>query len=910
MYRRSAQCFPPAWPLSGADLGGGVVALAPCGGPLAIVPDGGWGISYALATYSMGGELLQLWESLRERVEAPVRAVAVGWCKGDMVTVVYDDGGIVRVSPRVLGGGIVSVGRTGVERVHDAVIMPEGDVVVRGVAGGVWRLSAENAVVSDSVVVPPLLKRVPKAGSNNGIVAMGPDLSPCGDVETLIVGLGGVVSLVNPAGCAIVGGLEQPVSQLALSPNGKYVAAVETGTGHLFVRSVDMRAEIVRVNVNTELAGQGIKSITDVDGHPVKREPEEIAWVGSDAIAAFYGEHLVLIGPHGGVATLELSNVGPANGIVMQSELDGLRLVSSTRVEFVQLVPEVVHAVFCRPQAPSFKLLRACGALVGESCISETESPMEPLARYDLLRELLESKKLMSAARSCAEAAYLVPSPLEQKALLHAVSYGQRYSTVLGTKASDGHDSSLVVPSSRACKGRRDVDLVPTAVAILRVINAVSAREAGVPLTKPQLDVLGLQGLVSRLSRYGKHTLALRLAAYGGVSPNAVFADWASATIHSRGEDTDESLTTLIIERFETLGKSSSFTSRGEVGRGHALPYVNAAEAAFAAGRQRCAELLLRRESRPAPKVAMYLTMGREAQAIMASVASGDPELVLDALGTILQRKSVRETARLLRSLPPTLCNRATDLFASHLKQIGNLPSLRLVYTEVGRHREAALVEIHLADHVEEERPHMAALEKKAHSIGRGPHRRSCHFEVQALQHAAAVASSGIEVEKRARMASGSLRHANDAELLARATRDIADARQRRDMLARLRRELKIPDRRFFWVCLDAMAEAGDFDSIEALSNSAGYGRPPPIGLTAFVDACIKHHKDDEAVKYAMRIADLRDRARALARCGHGREAADIASRLRNQQLLEEVADLAARHVAQIPLPSEVLEDR
>lgn len=906
LYRRDPVYEALAWDINAEELSRAIIAAAPCAGPIALVPDAGWGLSFALATYTLSGQLIKRFDRLRDKTVPPFRAVALGWSRDDLLSIVYNDGAVIRLPAGIhhdRSRDVKVFGQSEDERIYDAVVLQTGEVVLRGVTGAVYRLSPDDKVRQETATVKPpegVVREVP----NGGIAAVQPYVSAQGNFEILFVTETGNVEILSSSGLLAMPG-ERDVSQICVSPNGQYVAAMESTTGNLFVSTVDLHTEIARVNLVAELSSLGVENmLSDVIFDA--RMPDSFAWVGSDAIAVLYKEHLVLIGPHGGVAVLRLGDSSTRGSVVLHSESDGLRLVSSSTVEFIQMVTEPVQSVLCRKQASGYKLLKSSGVDSARADPSSTEA----LKRYRLLRELRESGSLLEAARSCTAAAYLEVRVEEQKKLLHAAAYGRRHAGVFRETSKENtsvqnHTSSQTAVAQRRAedRSRRDVNMVPTAIAILRVLRASGSPDAGVPLTKPQFDLLGLNALVARLSRFGKHTLAIRLASFGGISPYDVLSEWATAAVRANAEETDDVITTLISERFETVSKSYNVVDMHGSRRGRALPYVKAAEAAYALGRHKCAELLLRRESRPAPKVNMFLKMGREGPAIIASVASGDPELVLDALASVLTRKSVRETAKLLRSLPPALSNRAADLFTCHLKQIGDYNSLRMVNMEMGRRREAALVEIFLADQVEDSRERMAALEKTARSISRGYSRRACEFELHAVQHAAAVAASAIELEKKGRLQPGDLRRANDGDLLARAILDISDVSRRKDSLAKLKKELRIPDRRFFWVCLDAMAEAGDFDSIEDLSNSAGHGRAPPIGLTAFVDTCIKYRMEDEAVKYAMRIADLRARARALARCGRGREAAEIASRLRNQQLLEEVQDLAARHVAYITIP-------
>lgn len=904
MYRRQVNYHSLPWKVQPSQLSNAIVAAAPFAGPVAIIPDAGWGLSFGLAVYSLSGRLIARFDRLREKAVPPFRAIAVSWSDSDLLSIVYNDGFVLRMP-----GGIHMATSTSIralpedltERVHDAAISASGEVVMRTVSGQVFLVNSQNSVQTEALHAPP-----PADDSQNtlygSIAAVRPDnVDDSTNVEMLIVDKDG--NLVASNSTAKTMWTKDEISQIAASYNGRYLAALDATTGVLGVRTIDLQTEIARVDLVVELSLLGVEN-THSDFLFDAKTVDAIAWVGSDAIGVLYREHLVLVGPRGGIAVLNLDESCLSAGIALNTEPDGLRVISHTSVHFVQMVPESLNTVMCQKLSAGYKLIRATAQ------VDTVSNAADVLIRYRLLRELRDSSQLLEGAKSCVSAAYVETAATKQTRLLNAAAYGVRHNTVFSAneklKESEPARGNEFPPSRLTHKvdgrSQRNTNMVPIAIAILRVMNAITKPDVGVPVSKVQFDMLGLSAVVARLARYGRHTLAIRLATFGGVSPRDVLAEWATATIRGNRKETDEALTVLIADRFDAVSRSYNTVGAHGSRRGQALPYVNAAQSAFLVGRSKCAELLLRREVRPAPKVAMYLRMGRESLAIMAAVASGDPELKLDTLGTILERKSVRETGRLLKSLPPALGNRAIDILATHLKQIGDLKALRLLYVETGRHRESVLVDIHTINRIEETGDYVTALENAAQAIGRGQGRRTCHFEMQALQHAADVAIWAMEVEKRGRLEPGTLRYASDGDLLARAVVDISDRAKRGDMLAKLRRELRVPDRRFFWVCLDSMGEIGDFESIEALSYSAGSGQAPPIGLSAFVDTCVKYDMEDEAAKYAMRIADLRDRARALARCGRGREAAEIASRLRNQQLLAEVQDLAARHVSNLAL--------
>ncbi|CAN8074229.1 unnamed protein product [Agarophyton chilense] len=789
-YRRQLQ-YSSGPSINSSELASCLSAAAPNAGPVALIPDSGWGITHSLTIHTLSGEILHHIERLRERVklsDPPFRAVALGWSVNDLLTIVYNDGFLIRLPG---GGDLARVRSVRVferDSVYDATVLHTADVIIRTDSGSVYRVDAFEKVLNDFYNVRPP-ERVTGDMLNACISAIAPEQSSHEVIECILITESRSVVITNSSGVQPII-TTRNVSHIALSSNGKYIVAIENSTGSLFVWDIVRQAEIIRLNLVVELSILGVENAVSEELFDAKY-PDALSWVGSDAIAVLYKEHLVLVGPQRGLAVLQLEESAIKTGVILNNEEDGLRLISCERIEFLQMVPELITAIFCQIQAPSYKLFKSSGV------INEIESiSTEALTRYRLLRELREAGTLLEAARSCVNAAYLELDTTVQKQLLRAAAYGQRYETVFADDKDGAMSTNSELPVMRKRRDARmrcDVDMIPTAIAILRVLNASASLLAGVPLTKLQFDSLGLPGLVARLSRYGKHTIALRLASFGGISPYDVLAEWSKDVIRNSTNEPDEHIKFVIEEKFEAVSTSFTILDRHGSRRSKALPYVLAAEAAFAANRPKCAELLLRQETRPAPKVDMFLKMGREKLAVTSAVASGDPELVLDVLGYILEAKNVKETARILRSLPPSICTRATDFLATHLKQIGSSTGLKILYSEVGRWREAAMVDIQIANLNPDPRKRMSDLEKAAKTIGKGRYRRACRFEVQAAQHAAAVASNAIELEKRAKLEPGSLRYAKDGELLARAIHNIKDPGKKDDMLARLRRELVLP---------------------------------------------------------------------------------------------------------------------
>ncbi|KAI6069782.1 Vacuolar protein sorting-associated protein 16-like protein [Aix galericulata] len=65
-----------------------------------------------------------------------------------------------------------------------------------------------------------------------------------------------------------------------------------------------------------------------------------------------------------------------------------------------------------------------------------------------------------------------------------------------------------------------------------------------------------------------------------------------------------------------------------------------------------------------------------------------------------------------------------------------------------------------------------------------------------------------------------------------------------------LYRDFKIPDKRYWWLKINALATRGDWEEMEKFSKS----KKSPIGYLPFVEIAVKHHNRYEAKKYAPRV--------------------------------------------------------
>lgn len=898
------------WSLSSSDISCSVVACAPCCGPVAVVPDSGWGISSALLIYAVSGSQIARFDTLRHSSEVPVRVAGLGWIDFDELLVVFQDGYFVQVS---ISAAVSEKSRVGElrpfsscadedqpEEICDVFASAESYVVVRDIAGHFYFVSRDNRSPKKlGGLVPPPERTISDDKSNLcGFVSKfwsGSDSSS--NVEVLAIGSDGYLFRVTGRDTALAS-RAYSFRSIVSCPDGNFIACM-LSNGGVVVQNFNSLATVAHFKL--EQISLSLPIADDFNG------PITIGWVGPDAVVLVCSQSLLLAGPGGGVVSL--GHTSHSNdGMILATERDGLRLCHSGGVEFIRLIPENVVSVYMRPDSPGFKLLRAASASSasfaaesGNAVVHEVNCSLDcfkgnALDAYKHICELRSKGVLSEAVQVCASVAYFEWIPERQKRLMHAVAYGNRYASVLEmqTRKEEPTASDSLSVGQIAVPDRSIYD-APVVLSVLRVLNAIRSRRVGIPVTTEQLNELGFGNLIRRLSEYSLHLLALRVAAFCALSPNDALTGWILDALQTK--DPDDLIAEKIIACFEFVR-----TAFKDIGRGaYSLPYISAAEYANAAGRRRCAEILLRRESNPALKIPIYLDMGQYSLALVAAMASNDSDVVLNAVEVLRRHLSLRDISQLFKTLPISMSHRATDLLAGHMRQLGETENVCALLVEAGRYREAAMELVSSVDETAEGPARIIALERAYTTIGRWSHKRVNAFELQALHHSILAAYNARDLERKCGVSTDELKGASSTALLSAASK-IMDPHKRREALVRLRKDLKIPERRYFWVVLEASVSIGDMDAVEELSKSAGRGRPPPIGFMSFVDICMQHGHEEEAVKYALRIVDLRDRARALALCGRGKEAADIALKLRSQQLMQEVEALVARHIAQVPL--------
>uniref|UniRef100_A0A8C2K9C7 Vacuolar protein sorting-associated protein 16 homolog n=1 Tax=Cyprinus carpio TaxID=7962 RepID=A0A8C2K9C7_CYPCA len=99
-----------------------------------------------------------------------------------------------------------------------------------------------------------------------------------------------------------------------------------------------------------------------------------------------------------------------------------------------------------------------------------------------------------------------------------------------------------------------------------------------------------------------------------------------------------------------------------------------------------------------------------------------------------------------------------------------------------------------------------------------------------------------------------------------------------------LYKDFRMPDKRFWWLKLKALAEKEDWEELEKFSKS----KKSPIGYLPFVEVCIKHHNKYEARKYVAKVSP-EQKVKAHLAVGDVEGAAEAAIERRNESEISTV---------------------
>lgn len=644
---------------------------------------------------------------------------------------------------------------------------------------------------------------------------------------------------------AIVGTTEGPVllvdrheaKELPLE-DGPYIAFSVSNTGRLL-------ACLSEKGVFKVLSiPEGLRTLDEANIECRKR-PKQMVWCGDDCIALYFAvptpsntmQHLLFVG-------------GPQDDWIpyhydtpvhLVSECDGCRIVGAEKVEFVQRVPHSTEAIFsignCDPPA------MLCYALEryekGDVCAQES------------LRLIKED--LGDAVDTCVDAAQHEHDPAVFQSLLNAAVFGRHF---------------LRSPPSPA----RFVDTCRN----LRICQALRKPPIDMPLTVPQLDRLGMTGLITRLTQRQLHFLALRICDWVGHPRERVLFHWACEKIRNAGGSpcTDEQLCAAVMAKFQGVPVSG---------------YADVARAAAETHRPHLATMLLRNEPRSSAQIKVLLQLSREGDnnaQIMLTLAmeraaqSHDPDLIHSALvaacgGDPTRRDAdVQALVRLLKEKPQEFQVHA-DAFARGLQAGGQHERARTFYEHLGRSRQVAHSAVFQVfrkrDAEERSRWLRFAREDFDRCDASMPdaEKSSMQFCSAASSEEAELLKAQIALEEMSsakRWQNGPHRFAG-VPLIKTLSKliEIGEVTEADN----LRTKMKLSERRYWRIKVQALADAQNWHELNMMATH----RTSPVGYELVVEAFLKHGQRTLAVPFVPKVKSLDLQATYYERLGMQEEA-------------------------------------
>ncbi|KAK4607376.1 hypothetical protein RGQ29_001281 [Quercus rubra] len=805
-YRKPELYHPMQW--RHIDLSRNKVACAPFGGPVALIRDD----SKIVQLYSESAlRKLRLFNSAGVSLSDVVwknpggRLIGLSWSDDHTLVCIVQDGTVYRynVHAELIEPNLSILGHDYFdENVVECVFWGNGVVCITETCK-VFAVPdfKTRTVVRLADPPPPPIELELELELPHCVAVIEPQFTLSGNVEVLLAIGDGVVMVEEDEVQALpVPPGDGPLQKMVVSGNGRFVAAF-THDGRLAVYSTRFE-KMFEYQCESALP------------------PEQLAWCGLDSVLLYWDDMLLMVGPSD-----EPVRYLYDEPIVLVPECDGVRILTNTSMEFLQLVPNSTVSIFkIGSTSPAALLYDALDHFDRRS------------AKADENLRLIRSS-LPEAVEACVDAAGHEFDVSRQRTLLRAASYGQAF-----------------------CSNFQR-DRIQEMCKTLRVLNAVRNPAIGIPLSIQQYKLLTPAVLIGRLINAHQHLLALRISEYLGMNQEVVIMHWACSKITASLAIPDAALLEILLDKLRLC---------------KGISYAAVSAHADKNGRRKLAAMLIEHEPRSSKQVPLLLSIGEEDTALMKATESGDTDLVYLVLFHIWQKKQPLEFFGMIQARML-----ARDLFITYARCYKH-EFLKDFFLSNGQLQEVAFLlwkeswaigKNPMASKGSPLHGPRIKLIEKAHSLFSETKEHT--FESKAAEEHAKLIRMQHELEVTTKQAIFV-----DSSISDTIRTCIVLGNHRAAM--KVKTEFKVSEKRWYWLKVFALATIRDWDALEKFSKE----KRPPIGYRPFVEACIEADEKGEALKYIPKLADPRERAESYARIGMAKEAADAASQAKDGELL------------------------
>lgn len=410
----------------------------------------------------------------------------------------------------------------------------------------------------------------------------------------------------------------------------------------------------------------------------------------------------------------------------------------------------------------------------------------------------LVKDKLDSAIKACIDGASHEFDFETQKILMRAAKFGKGFSKRM--------DSEYYVQMCR----------------ILRVLNAVRHPAVGIPLTYTQFNVLTNQVLLDRLVVRRHYYLGIQIARHLQLpeidGESRILAHWACYKVKQTQLDKEQ----IAEEIADKLGYAPG------------VSYSEIAQRAADCGRKQLAIKLIDYEPRAHQQVPLLLKLGEERAALHKAVESGNTDLVYTVILHLRENMTLGDFQMSIMH-----CPLAMALYIKYC-QSHNRETLRDIYNQYDDFHSQAVWFI-TESYQRKNTMSKDALLQSAQE----------NFRLARNDTNASLTEEQIKLLKYQRSLEDTLHESVVGKPL-HDTVKILLLRNELKLADKLRSEYKIPDRRYWWLKIQCLAEQGLWNDLEKFSKT----KKSPIGYEPFIDECLKYNEKLEARKYLTKIKD------------------------------------------------------
>lgn len=572
-----------------------------------------------------------------------------------------------------------------------------------------------------------------------------------------------------------------------------------------------------------------------------KASPLKMCWCGEDSILLYWpNAGLIMVGPYGSWLRF------PYDGsLILGQETDCCRVYSSTVHDIVIRVPTCVENIKgVGSTAAAAMLFQALDAFDSGDAKADEH-----------IRFIQSQNTLEEAIKDCIEAAGSEFDYASQTTLLRAASYGKCF-------VDSAMDPTL---SIEAGANLLDTEQFVEMCRKIRVLNALRQQNVAFPLTVGQFDRLSAEVVVSRLVSMRHHFLALKICEYMKITTDRVLVHWACEKVKAATDVPDDELVALIRKKL----KKATLVS-----------YADIASCAERVNRRRLATMFLDLEESATDQVPLLLSMGEFELALRKSLESNNTDLIYMTLFHLERTLPSMDEFRYVLNRDPSYVE-AVNLMLLYYKA-SKSSRLSVLWNDVTGAENDLLLSFKTSELDEKINALKDATAK--YNAAKMPMRAKLAEEQMDLLQEQHKLEERVENVKKRTFVGMSI-----SDTMRIMIKDSKYEPKLLPLAATFSKKFKVPEKRFYRVKINALAETHQWDALQKFSQEK---KNPPCGFKVFAVACLREGEKQMAEAYTARITAVDEKFETLIHLEMYNDALQLAIKLKDPEKLTSVRNL------------------